>query len=374
MQYRNAHRTPTRCCLRSITLSLLLTTLSATALADISTPPDLSLPNAPGFETFQAPEPQSTATISGDVLDIRDAMVANARVTLETPTGVVQLTETSDNSGAFTFSSVPPGTYRVRITSPGLQTFLSYDITLKTGDKYQLPRIALPITANTADVTVTVTEDQLAEEQIHDEIRQRTLGVFPNFYTSFIWNAAPLKAKHKFELAIRSTIDPVNFLTTAGIAGEEQMRGKYKGYGDGAEGYGKRYAAAYGDIVVGRMIGGAILPSLFRQDPRYFYQGSGSIPSRTWHALSSAIICRGDNGRLQPNYSHVLGNFAAGGLSNLYRPNEDRGARLAVDNALIHTAANAFNNLLREFVLRSITTQVPVYANGKDASPTKTKE
>ena len=113
----------------------------------------------------------------------------------------------------------------------------------------------------------------------------------------------------------------------------------------------------------------AVFPSLFRQDPRYFYQGTGTITSRAWHALSSAFICRGDNGHRQFNYSHILGNFAAGGISNLYRPEENRGVALAIDNALLHTAANAAGNLAREFALKNITTKIPAYAKGKQKHP-----
>jgi hypothetical protein len=174
-----------------------------------------------------------------------------------------------------------------------------------------------------------------------------------------------MKPKHKFQLTIRSTTNPIAFLTAGIIAGEEQARDRFPGYGQGMEGYAKRYGAAYGDNVVGRMIGGAILPSLFHQDPRYFYKGSGSISSRLGHALASAVICRGDNGKWQPNYSHVLGNFAAGGISNLYRPDGDRGVGLAINNALIHTGGNAVANVVREFVLRGFTTKVPDYAKGK---------
>jgi hypothetical protein len=113
------------------------------------------------------------------------------------------------------------------------------------------------------------------------------------------------------------------------------------------------------------MIGAAVLPSILHQDPRYFYQGTGSVRSRAWHALSAAFVCRGDNGRSQFNYSHILGNLAAGGISNLYRPDADRGIALVFDNALLHTAANASGNLVREFGLRRITTKVPSYAKGK---------
>jgi hypothetical protein len=318
----------------------------------------------PAQESTPAAQVPATASVSGIVLDINEAMVTDAHVTLTGKGNSVVRTTTSGSDGAFLFPDVPLGNYQITIASPGLQTFVSDEFNLHAEEKYQLPHIALPVTAS-FDVQVTVTEDQLAEEQVQLEIKQRTLGVFPNFYTSYIWNAAPLKAKHKFQLAIRSAIDPMTFVTTAAIAGEEQLRDKYPGYGDGAEGFGKRFGAAYGDVVIGRMIGGAILPSLFRQDPRYFYQGTGSVPSRAWHAITSAVVCRGDNGRLQPNYSHVLGNFAAGGISNLYRPDENRGVGLAVNNALLHTAANAASNLVREFILRGITTHVPSYAKGK---------
>jgi hypothetical protein len=114
-----------------------------------------------------------------------------------------------------------------------------------------------------------------------------------------------------------------------------------------------------------------VLPSIFHQDPRYFYQGTGRIRSRAWHAVSSAFICRGDNGHLQFNYSHILGNLAAGGISNLYRPEENRGFLLAIDNALLHSAALVGANLAREFALRNITTKVPAYADGKQQPATE---
>ena len=87
------------------------------------------------------------------------------------------------------------------------------------------------------------------------------------------------------------------------------------------------------------MIGGAILPSLFKQDPRYFYKGTGRITSRAMYAIANSVICKGDNGRWQPNYSGILGGIAAGGISNLYYPASDRsGVELTFDNALIGTA------------------------------------
>ena len=113
------------------------------------------------------------------------------------------------------------------------------------------------------------------------------------------------------------------------------------------------------------MFSSAVFPSIFHQDPRYFYRGSGSIRTRALYAISAAVIARGDNGHWQPNYSEICGNFAAGALSNLYYPSDSRGAMLTIGNALIETAGRAGTNLVREFILRGITSKVPTYDNGK---------
>lgn len=356
-----------------IMLCVLLLSLSAPSGAQQTfnaTTGGSILPNAPGQES-PPPQPlalQSAASISGTVLDINEGVVPNARVILETQTGDPKHVEIADSLGYFSFRSLSPGVFKVRITAAGLEPFESYEITLHAGERYQLPKIALPIAVARLELNVTVTEEQLAREQIDAQIQQRVLGIFPNFYTSFIWNAAPLKPKQKFRLAFRAATDPISFLNPALLAGLQQARDTYPGYGQGAKGYAKRYGTDYADIFIGHLLSGAVFASIFHQDPRYFYQGAGSVRSRTRHAISSALICRGDNGHLQFNYSHVLGNLAAGGISNLYRPDDDRGLRLTIDNALLHTAALAGANLAREFALRNITTKVPSYANGKQKS------
>jgi hypothetical protein len=363
---------------RSLILGALFLSISANLHSQEASNPEKShseLPDSPGWEAAsgQATTSPSTATISGTVLDINGGLVPTAKVTLENQTGQPLRLETADAMGFFSFKNLPAGTYKIRITAQDLQPFESYEFNLRAGEVHLLPLIALPIATNTVDVTVTATEEQIAEEQINAQLQQRVIGIFPNFYTSFVWKAAPLKQKQKFKLAFRSAVDPVTFFTTGFLAGIQQARDTYPDYGQGAQGYGKRYGADYGDIFIGRMLGAAVFPTLFHQDPRYFYQGTGSIGSRTWHALSSAIICRGDNGHLQFNFSHILGNFAAGGISNFYRPDADRGAVLAINNALLHTAANAAGNLAREFALKNITTKIPSYAKGKVA-PAKTPQ
>jgi len=126
------------------------------------------------------------------------------------------------------------------------------------------------------------------------------------------------------------------------------------------EGFAKRYGASYADFVAGTFIGSAILPSLLKQDPRYFYKGTGSKSSRVLYAIANSVICKGDNGRWQPNYSSIGGSLAAGGLSNLYYTGKDRDAvSWTFQNALINIGATAATNLLQEFVIKKVTPKLP---------------
>ncbi len=347
-----------------------LSTNSFAQDAAVSSVRNLALPNAPGRgDLYQSgiasTTTQSSASLSGTVLDISGAAVSGAEVTLAGQSGLVERTLKSDNNGQFSFGDLASGTYRVTITSSGLQSFVSADIHLMAGEAHELLKIGLPIASTTSDVQVTVTQEEVAQEQVRAAEKQRVLGIIPNFYSSYIWHAAPLTSKLKFGLALRTTTDPVAFLIAGGVAGVEQAHNTFPGYGSGPQGYAKRYGAAYADNVIGRMVGSAILPSLLHQDPRYFYKGTGSTSSRALYAVGATIICRGDNGRWQPNYSHVLGNFAAAAISNLYRSPEDRKASLTIRNGLIITGSNAAGNLVREFVLRRFTSKIPDYEKGK---------
>jgi hypothetical protein len=187
---------------------------------------------------------------------------------------------------------------------------------------------------------------------------QRVLGVIPNFYSAYDWNAPPMLAKQKYHLAFRSLFDPVSFLEVAGIAGAEQYEGVFPAYGSGIVGYGKRYGAAFANHASGDILGRAVYPAIFHQDPRYFYKGNGSFGSRALYAVSAAVIARGDNGRWEPSYSSILGNFTAGAISNLYYPASDRGASLVLYNGLADIGATAAGNLIREFLLKDITSHV----------------
>jgi Carboxypeptidase regulatory-like domain len=260
----------------------------------------------------------------------------------------------SDDDGQFSFANVSPGSFHLTVTSEGFatQTFAGE---LQSGEPYIVPQIVLIVAAAATEIRVVPNQVEVAEEQIKEQEKQRALGFIPNFYVSYVPNAAPLTPKQKFQLAGKTIVDPVTFGLTAAVAGLQQGDNDLGGYGQGAQGYAKRYGAAYADTVTGTLIGSAILPSLLKQDPRYFYKGTGSKRSRVLYALATSVICKGDNGRWQTNYSSILGSLAAGGISNLYYPEHDRGAGLTFENALIGIGTTAAANILQEFVIRKLT-------------------
>ncbi len=229
------------------------------------------------------------------------------------------------------------------------------------GDPQQAPAQQAPgsppaFQTQTTNVEVHVSREELAQEEIAAQEKQRVLGIFPNFYTSYAWNAVPLTARQKFQLAGRSVLDPVSFVAAGIAAGVQQSQNDFRGYGQGAAGFGRRFGANYGNGLIGTFIGGAALPSLLHQDPRYFYKGTGTVLSRSLYAIAMSVVCRGDNGRWQPDYSNVLGDLAAGGISDLYYPASDRnGAATIFENTAIGLATGSAGNLIQEFLIRKLT-------------------
>ena len=332
----------------------------STALAEQG----VSLPDAPqASQTSNAPatgesQQAAAASVSGTVLDKNRDVLQGARVTLSGPAGFPARTVGTGNDGQFTLTGLAPTSYKLTVAAPGLETYTSSDIVLHDGEFKILPPITLSVSPVATSITVTGNSEQLAEEQLHIAEKQRVVGVIPNFYSAYDWNAPPLLAKQKLQLGLRSVLDPVSFLSVAGIAGAEQYQGVFPAYGNGLEGYGKRYGAALANHVSGTLLGRAVYPSIFHQDPRYFYKGNGSIGSRALYAISAAVIARGDDGRWKPNYSKVLGNFSAAAISNLYYPAADRGASLVLWNGLADMGGDAVANLIREFILKRFTSRV----------------
>lgn len=325
-----------------------------------------SLPDAPGFSASSLaadsqPQnaPAKNGILSGTVTDTNGGVVAGATVTLTLADSPFTRTVESGNDGQFTFSSLPEGAFTVTATAANMGTARSSPITLAAGEARYLPALVLPVVGATT-VRVLGNQEQIAEQDVHVEESQRILGVLPNFYSSYVWDAPPLNAKQKFQLAGRSLIDPVSFAEAAAIAGGEQIQGLYPGFGSGPEGYGKRFAAAYANTFDSRILGSAVFPAIFRQDPRYFYRGSGSNGSRAAYAVEQSVLCRGGNdGHEQFCYSHIMADFASAAISNLYYPQANRGGTLVLENGLIEIGGAAAADLLREFILRDFTTHAP---------------
>jgi hypothetical protein len=313
------------------------------------------LPDAPGFSIASA-DPRPTGSIIGTVLDTEGAQIPGALVTLENTTSKSTRTATTDDAGSFKFDAVASGNFTLTISSKGFVTWVSTALAMNTGQSYALPPVALEIASANTNVEVIVTRHDLAEDQMHFEEKQRVLGIFPNFYVSYVKDPSPLSSGQKFYLALRTSVDPVTIAIPAVIAGVEQAQNSFRGYGQGAQGYAKRFGAASADSFVSTMITDAILPSVLHQDPRYFYKGTGSIHSRALYAIASVFICKSDSGHWQPNYSNVLGNLASAGISNMYYPSTDRdSARLTIDNWLLGTASGAIGSLFQEFLVKKIS-------------------
>jgi Carboxypeptidase regulatory-like domain len=298
------------------------------------------------------------------VADMQGGLVPGAHVVIACADPPASRETAADAEGFFNVGGLAPGTYSVTISSPGLETYIVRDLHLKPGEVYSLPEVSLPMARTAADVTVTLTTEQIAEEELHNELQQRILGVLPNFYTSYQWDAAPLSARQKLKLTARAATDPVFLGTTAITAGIEQAQNTYPEYGGGPAGYWKRYGAAYGDAVIGRLMGSVVFSSVFHQDPRYFVMTNGSWQRRAWHAISSTVIQRGDNYHWQLGYSHLLGAATTGMIASTYHPDSSMG-KLVLDGTILDLGNKAANNLIREFVLRHLAKNIPSYAKGK---------
>jgi len=330
--------------------SLLLCVVPAITPAQQSTAePGILGSSLPAALLATKPATEGSGSVAGTVLDISGASVAGAEVSLLPRDGTQPHTMASGAGGEFNFIEILPGSYFVMVNAKGFAVFTSAEFVVAALQAYEVPNISLSLAATSMEVTVHPT-DVIAAEQIRAEEKQRLVGILPDFYTSYVNDAAPLTWKQKFSLATRGTFDPIAMVGVGVAAGIEQANNSFPGYGQGAEGYGKRFAAKFADGRSSDYLTHAIFPTLLHQDPRYYYQGSGTVKSRLLHAIGSAFFTRGDSGRTEPNYSYVLGDMCSGALSNLYYPQANRGVHLVFSNAAVGLAGRVGGNILREFL------------------------
>jgi hypothetical protein len=297
---------------------------------------------------------RKSTSVAGVVTDQRGDPVPGATVSLIEPAGENPQPVLTDENGFFTMAA-DAGTFDLQVSAPEFATMTVHG-ELGGNQQLDLGRLALAIRSATVEVRVSATEEEVAEEQVRVEETQRILGVIPNFFVTYDQNPVPLHARQKYELAFKTMIDPETIGMDLFSSGVQQGTGGLKGYGPGSRGYAKRFAASYGTGSIDTLLGSAVLPSLFKQDPRYFYKGTGTIRQRALYAMSMSVICKGDNGHWQYNYSGLLGGLAAGGISNLYYPPANRNALgMTFENTAIGIGSSAVTNLLQEFLIRRFT-------------------
>lgn len=292
--------------------------------------------------------------IGGTVTNVNGDVIPGASIVIEGAGGADRQTFTTGDGGAFQFDSLKPGTaYRITVEAKGFESWKSPELTLKPG-QFLLENVTLQITGADVSVTVYGSEEQIATQQVIVEEHQRLFGIFPNFYVTYDSNPVPLTTKLKFRLAFKADTDVMTFVGIAFLATLNQA-GDTPDYGQGWDAYGKRVAAGYADNTTDIFIGGAILPWLLHQDPRYFYQGTGTKKSRVRHAIFYPFVCKGDSGKTQPNYSSLGGDLASGAISNFYYPQSNRGVGLVFQGFAISTGLRMINGLVQEFVFRKLT-------------------
>ena len=304
-------------------------------------------------EDVNAPKP-GAGRITGTITDVNDDIIAGATVVLEGPVPGDPHTVVSDDDGFFEFKDLETGTYSVAVSAKGFATWTSPPIVLNPGQYVILTGSKLKIAEVMTSVSVDYSPEEVALEQVRIEEEQRILGIFPNFYVVYDHDAAPLTTRLKFQLAFKTSSDPVTIIGVGAFAAINQAADT-PDYGQGFKAYGERYGAVATDGLFDIMIGGAILPSLLHQDPRYFFQGTGTNKSRALHAISNPFICRGDNGNLQPNFSTIGGDLASAALSYAYYPPSNRGTGLVFQNFLISTGERMLSSLAKEFIFHKLS-------------------
>jgi hypothetical protein len=188
-----------------------------------------------------------------------------------------------------------------------------------------------------------------AQQQLDAQEHQRVFGVMATFNTTGNKDALPLSPRQKYQLFFKSATDPWPFLLSAFLSGIDQAENTFPEYGQGMQGYAKRFGASYTDYFTGNLLGNAVLASLLKEDPRYFQRGTGSYATRALWAAGGTVWCKRDSGSWGPNYANVLGNLMGAAVSNLYYPEADRTVGGTVSRGFSVTAQAIIGSEVIEF-------------------------
>jgi hypothetical protein len=265
----------------------------------------------------------------------------------------------TENDGSFEISSLALGNYNVKISAYGLSDWTAVNVAASVETESKPVVAVLQVAPTLTTVTVGVGPEEVAAEQLKQELKQRTLGVIPNFYVTYESHPAPLSAKQKLNLGLRTLLDPTTFAGVGITAGIQQGMNSYHQFGQGVEGFAKRYGAAYGTAATSILITDVFMASVLRQDPRYFYSGQGTKAQRAWYAVQATFRAKGDNGKWQPAYSNLVGWIASAEISQTYYPGSRTQYTLIGRALMFRIVGGVVLNLGQEFLLKKLTSHVP---------------
>jgi hypothetical protein len=185
-----------------------------------------------------------------------------------------------------------------------------------------------------------------------DDVKQskRILGIFPNYRAvSTTTQLPPLSVRQKFWLATQDSFDYSSFISAGIISGVSQANNSYPEFGRGGKAFGRYYWHGVADQAVANYMTEAIVPSLTREDPRYYTLGRGGFFKRTGYAVSRLLVTRTDSGGPTFNVSEIVGNGAGAGISNTYYPSRERTWTKTGQKWLTQIALDGAFNILKEF-------------------------
>jgi hypothetical protein len=291
--------------------------------------------------------------VIGTVLDQSGAVSVGTVIRLTPEDKSAYREVVSGDNGQFSFSNIPAGHFQLSVSSTGFGNEV-YSADLGPGQTFLAPPIVLSVATVVTQVKVTVDPVEVATQEVKEQEQQRVLRFIPNFYVSYHPDAAALTTKLKYQLAWKSSIDVVTIGGAAFLAGLQQAGDEYSEFGQGAQGYAKRFGAVYGDVFASTFLSGAVFPSLLKQDPRYFYRGTGSTKKRLLYAMGNSVMCKGDNGRWQVNYSNMAGVVSGAALVSTYYPSKNQGLQI-LQNSLVRMGESSLAGVMQEFVLHKLT-------------------
>jgi hypothetical protein len=209
------------------------------------------------------------------------------------------------------------------------------------------PSSAAPDPAATAEVPVQPKTTPPPPQG--EKIDKRIIGVLPNYRTADgSIPFEPISAGHKMNIALKDSFDWPNYITGGVFAGIYQLNNDHPGFGQGVKGYAHYYGTSYADQVIGNMLTEGFMPVVFKEDPRYFRKGHGSVMGRLGYSLTRTLVTKTDHGNTTVNFAEIIGNGMGASISNLYYPDE-QGMRDTAIRWGTQIATDSLSNVLKEF-------------------------